>query len=97
MACDTFIKISIKCKTMFVELQMGEVMPFVDEILSTMPAIINDLQPHQVGLVVFATGCGTLTLCWADSHLLRGCWAHDLGAEQPAGTSGAHCQSHGDD
>eukprot|EP00045_Choanoeca_perplexa_P014253 m.166442 g.166442 ORF g.166442 m.166442 type:complete len:1076 (-) comp16623_c0_seq1:135-3362(-) len=56
MACDTFIKIAIKCKTMFVELQMGEVMPFVEEILSTMPATINDLQPHQIHTFYEAVG-----------------------------------------
>lgn len=48
MACDTFIKIAIKCKTMFVLKQMGEVMPFVEEILAHMPKTVMDLQPHQV-------------------------------------------------
>lgn len=48
MACDTFIKIAIKCRSMFVETQMGEVMPFVEEILAQMPSIISDLQPQQV-------------------------------------------------
>ena len=48
MACDTFIKIAIKCKRHFVILQAGEVMPFIDEILATLPNIISDLQPQQV-------------------------------------------------
>jgi exportin-1 len=48
MACDTFIKISQKCRRQFVTFQPGEVVPFIDEILKSMPAIIKDLQPHQV-------------------------------------------------
>jgi hypothetical protein len=47
MACDTFIKISIKCKSMFVVQQIGEVTPFVDSTITDMPGIINELQPHQ--------------------------------------------------
>jgi exportin-1 len=48
MACDTFIKISQKCKRHFVVLQVGEVMPFIEEILNNISAIICDLQPQQV-------------------------------------------------
>ena len=33
MACDTFLKISIKCKRKFVIMQVGEHEPFVDELL----------------------------------------------------------------
>eukprot|EP00730_Choanoeca_flexa_P018270 TRINITY_DN8877_c0_g1_i1.p1 TRINITY_DN8877_c0_g1~~TRINITY_DN8877_c0_g1_i1.p1 ORF type:complete len:1093 (+),score=360.10 TRINITY_DN8877_c0_g1_i1:50-3280(+) len=56
MACDTFIKIAVKCKPMFVETQMGEVMPFVEEILNKMPITINELQPHQIHTFYEAVG-----------------------------------------
>jgi len=48
MACDTFIKISSKCRRHFVQVQIGEVMPFIDEILNSLNTIICDLQPQQV-------------------------------------------------
>lgn len=48
MACDTFIKIALKCRRHFVTVQVGESMPFIDEILSTISAIICDLQTQQV-------------------------------------------------
>jgi hypothetical protein len=48
MACDTFIKIAQKCRRHFVQVQVGEVMPFIDEILSNINTIICDLQPQQV-------------------------------------------------
>jgi len=56
MACDTFIKIATKCKRHFVILQAGEIMPFIDEILSTLPSIISDLQPQQVHTFYEAVG-----------------------------------------
>lgn len=49
MACDTFIKIAQKCKRHFVQVQVGEIMPFIEEILSNINTIICDLQPQQVG------------------------------------------------
>lgn len=48
MACDTFIKIAQKCRRHFVQVQVGEVMPFIDEILNNINTIICDLQPQQV-------------------------------------------------
>lgn len=48
MACDTFIKIAMKCRRYFVQVQVGEAMPFIDEILNSMATIISDLQPQQV-------------------------------------------------
>lgn len=48
MACDTFIKIAMKCRRYFVQVQVGESMPFIDEILNSMATIISDLQPQQV-------------------------------------------------
>jgi len=48
MACDTFIKISQKCRRHFVLQQSQEVMPFIDEILDTLDRITSDLSPAQV-------------------------------------------------
>lgn len=48
MACDTFIKIAQKCRRQFVQMQVGEAMPFIEEILSSINSIICDLQPQQV-------------------------------------------------
>lgn len=56
MACDTFIKIAQKCKRHFVTVQVAEVMPFIEEILSGINAIICDLQPHQVHTFYEAVG-----------------------------------------
>ena len=55
MACDTFIKIAVKCRRQFVTLQVGEVMPFIEEILTTMSTIICDLQTQQVGIPLILT------------------------------------------
>ncbi|XP_054260952.1 exportin-1 [Macrosteles quadrilineatus] len=56
MACDTFIKIAIKCKRHFVTVQVGEVMPFIEEILSSISTIICDLQTQQVHTFYEAVG-----------------------------------------
>lgn len=48
MACDTFIKIALKCRRHFVTPQTGELVPFIEEILSTISSIICDLQTQQV-------------------------------------------------
>lgn len=53
MACDTFIKIAQKCRRHFIQVQVGEVMPFIDEILNNINTIICDLQPQQVSTVLF--------------------------------------------
>eukprot|EP00898_Chlorokybus_atmophyticus_P003100 jgi/Chlat1/3791/Chrsp259S00289 len=44
MACDTFLKIAQKCKRKFVQ----ESEPFVCELLRILPAIIADLESHQI-------------------------------------------------
>jgi len=56
MACDTFIKISLKCRRQFVQIQVGEVMPFIDELLNSINTIICDLQPQQVQTFYEAVG-----------------------------------------
>ena len=53
MACDTFIKIAQKCRRQFVQIQVGEVMPFIEELLSNINSIICDLQPQQVSFCFF--------------------------------------------
>ena len=76
MACDTFLKISNKCKRKFVVLQLQEQQPFVGELLDNLTDTIQDLQPHQiqsfyesVGLMISAEGerrelGGTLAGWW---------------------------------
>eukprot|EP00731_Ephydatia_muelleri_P027685 Em0019g558a len=56
MACDTFIKIAQKCRRHFVQVQPMEVMPFIEEILNNIRAIICDLQPHHVHTFYEAVG-----------------------------------------
>ena len=56
MACDTFIKIAQKCRKHFVQNQVGENIPFIEEILSHINTIICDLEPHQVHTFYEAVG-----------------------------------------
>ena len=56
MACDTFIKIAQKCRRHFVQIQLGENMPFIEEILNNINTIICDLEPHQVHTFYEAVG-----------------------------------------
>ena len=56
MACDTFLKISQKCRVQFVLQQQGEVQPFIVELLKNLPSIVSDLQPHQIQ--TFYEACG---------------------------------------
>ncbi|KAK0089721.1 hypothetical protein PV325_005868 [Microctonus aethiopoides] len=56
MACDTFIKIALKCRRHFVTTQVGESMPFIEEILSTISSIICDLRTQQVHTFYEAVG-----------------------------------------
>jgi len=56
MACDTFLKISQKCRRKFVVIQVGETVPFVEEILSTLTSIISDLENQQIHTFYEALG-----------------------------------------
>lgn len=56
MACDTFIKIAQKCKRHFVTVQVGEVVPFIEEILASISSIICDLNNQQVHTFYEAVG-----------------------------------------
>ncbi|GAB6021702.1 Exportin-1 [Chamberlinius hualienensis] len=56
MACDTFIKIAQKCRRHFVQVQVGEVLPFIEEILNNINTHICDLQPQQVHTFYEAVG-----------------------------------------
>jgi len=57
MACDTFLKISTKCKRKFVTLQSDESTPFICELVENLPSIISDLEPHQVQSFYESVGC----------------------------------------
>jgi exportin-1 len=48
MACDTFLKISNKCKRKFVIVQPQETQAFIAELLEGLTGTIQDLQPHQI-------------------------------------------------
>ena len=56
MACDTFIKIAKQCRKQFVLQQVGEVRPFIDEILEFKKRTTEDLQPQQVHTFYEALG-----------------------------------------
>uniref|UniRef100_A0A915EA02 Exportin-1 n=1 Tax=Ditylenchus dipsaci TaxID=166011 RepID=A0A915EA02_9BILA len=64
MACDTFIKIVMKCRQHFVMIQAGESMPFVNEILQNLNSIICDLSQPQVH--VFYEAVGHIIYCQSD-------------------------------
>lgn len=56
MACDTFIKISQKCKRHFVVPQLNEYKPFVEELLDDIHTHISDLEPRQIDTFYEAVG-----------------------------------------
>jgi exportin-1 len=56
MACDTFIKIAQKCRRHFVQIQLSETMPFIEEILANINTIICDLEAYQVHTFYEAVG-----------------------------------------
>lgn len=56
MACDTFIKIALKCRRHFVTTQIGESCPFIEDILASISTIICDLQQQQVHTFYEAVG-----------------------------------------
>ncbi|KAI9592800.1 CRM1 C terminal-domain-containing protein [Syncephalis fuscata] len=56
MACDTFIKISQKCRRHFILQQIGELRPFIEEILENIDRITTDLSPQQIN--TFYEGVG---------------------------------------
>ncbi|CAI5755641.1 unnamed protein product [Candida verbasci] len=58
MACDTFIKITNKCKKHFVVIQQNETEPFINEIIADIQSITEDLQPQQVH--TFYEACGII-------------------------------------
>lgn len=58
MACDTFIKITTKCKKHFVVVQPQETEPFINEIITNIQLITEDLNPQQVH--TFYEACGII-------------------------------------
>lgn len=71
MACDTFIKITSKCKKHFVIIQSGENLPFIEEILLHLPEIIGELQSHQVQL--FYESIGNILSAQSDLSIQARC------------------------
>lgn len=57
MACDTFLKISQKCRNKFTVLQPGETRPFIVDILEQLPEIIGKLETHQIHSFYESCGC----------------------------------------
>eukprot|EP00121_Abeoforma_whisleri_P006023 Awhi_evm1s5467 len=47
MSCDTFLKIAKKCRRLFVIVQHGEKMAFIDEIIEEMPGYTFDHSTHN--------------------------------------------------
>lgn len=66
MACDTFLKISQKCRRKFVTIQQSETEPFVCELLTQLPTIVSDLEPHQVH--TFYESVGSMLAAETDIH-----------------------------
>lgn len=58
MACDTFIKITNKCKRHFVVTQPSEREPFINEVIRNIQSITEDLLPQQVH--TFYEACGII-------------------------------------
>jgi exportin-1 len=56
MACETFVKISKKCRRKFVTTQVGESRPFIEDILHDLASIISDLEPAHVQIFFEAVG-----------------------------------------
>merc|ERR1719188_371719 len=48
MACDTFLKICVKCRRRFVMLQIGEAEPFICDLLRNIQAHTLDLESLQI-------------------------------------------------
>mmetsp|Transcript_11016 Transcript_11016/g.16647 ORF Transcript_11016/g.16647 Transcript_11016/m.16647 type:complete len:1109 (-) Transcript_11016:83-3409(-) len=58
MACDTFLKIAMKCKRKFMTVQVDEVRPFICELVenNNLSGVVGDLEPHQVQAFYEAVG-----------------------------------------
>jgi exportin-1 len=57
MACETFLKIAQKCKRKFVIKQdESDTRPFIEELLGSLPTIIQDLEPGQIHIVYESLG-----------------------------------------
>lgn len=58
MACDTFLKIAVKCKRKFMTSQIEDPQPFILTLIADLPKHIMDLLPHQVQS--FYESCATM-------------------------------------
>lgn len=66
MACDTFIKITNKCKKHFVAVQPMETEPFIVDIIRNIQSITEDLLPQQVH--TFYEACGIIVSAQAQKE-----------------------------
>jgi len=64
MACDTFLKLTLKCKRKFVTIQDKEERPFIETLLQSLPTITSDLETYQVQS--FYDSVGVILACHAD-------------------------------
>ena len=56
-AVDTFLKIAQKCRRKFVQVQPTESQTFIEELCTSLPGVIADLEAHQVHTFYEAAGC----------------------------------------
>lgn len=56
MSCDTFLKITTKCRRKFVQVQLQETRPFIEDILENLPETIHDLEQSQIHTFYEAVG-----------------------------------------
>ena len=56
MACDTFLKISKKCRREFVAQQANESKPYIEELIEGMGSITSELEVHQIYVFYEAVG-----------------------------------------
>ncbi|KAK9798116.1 hypothetical protein WJX73_000475 [Symbiochloris irregularis] len=66
MACETFLKITHKCKKKFVSKQVGEQDPFIVELLNNLTLTIQDLEVHQIH--IFYETVGLMISADTDGH-----------------------------
>ncbi|KIJ44145.1 hypothetical protein M422DRAFT_208431 [Sphaerobolus stellatus SS14] len=67
MACDTFLKIAIKCPRQFTMLHTGESQPLIDNVLSSLDILTSNLPKQQV--YIFYEGLGHIIAAQQDSPI----------------------------
>ena len=67
------IELNLPC-LILCQVQVGEVMPFIEEILNSTQSIICDLQPQQVALILFKRLFELYSFKFRDIH----CWTNSF-------------------